>query len=187
MRIDIKEDGPSSGAHDGAGGGEETKGGSEDGVSWLDAGSDQRKPESIGSGGATDGVASAGESGDFAFEGLDFCAEDKVLGRANALKGGEDFGAQFGVLAGEVEQGNGSRGIALFRGGKGIHEGEILAGWDAGEGLGFLRRGRDAIATVGRMPALQGETRLRAPDGGEGRVVRRVRGRALPAIGRGNE
>ena len=80
----------------------------------------KREPEGIGAGGAANGVGGAGERGEFAFERLDFRAQDEMLRGTHPFDSGQDLRADCGVLPAQVEHGHArlrGRG-ALLRGGK---------------------------------------------------------------------
>src|SRR5580658_2345738 len=66
--VDVGEDGAGSGAHDGAGRGEEAERGGENPISGLHSRGGQSEPQSVGAGGTSHSLAGAAEIGHFALE-----------------------------------------------------------------------------------------------------------------------
>ena len=151
--IDIGKHGARAGPHNGAGRGEETEGGGDDGVAGLNSGRGQREPQGIGSGSAADGGGGAGEGGDFALQRLHLLAQNEMLRITNPFDGGQDFFANRRVLPLQVEQRHGVQFLrgqgARFGGGFG-HGSDDSSSWVSGRGRGFALRIRSEDAIKGR-------------------------------------
>src|SRR5882724_1768999 len=77
--IDVNEYRYSSRSHNRTGGGKKAEHGSDDCISRLHTGSDQRQPQRFGSRGAADRTRSSGLSRDFALERLDLRPKNEDL------------------------------------------------------------------------------------------------------------
>ena len=107
--IDVHEDRRCARPHNCAGRGEEAECCSDDRVSGLDAGSDERQPEGFRSGRATDGRGRSRERGDLTLERLNLRTENEALRIAHARDGSQHVFADAIVLAAQVQQRDGER------------------------------------------------------------------------------
>jgi hypothetical protein len=81
----------------------------------LNAGGGHGQPEGVGTGAASDGLGYPAVAGGGLLEGADLRPKDKPLGLEDSFGGGEDLGADLGVFAGEIEQGDAGMGGGCFR------------------------------------------------------------------------
>lgn len=88
---------------DGAAGGDECERGEKDFVSRVHVAGAEREDERVGATGDSDAVCDSAKSREFFFKRETFLAQDELLRCENAVHGGANFGADGGVLAGEVE------------------------------------------------------------------------------------
>src|SRR5271166_2201522 len=91
--IDIGEHGTCSGPRDGAGRSKKTEGCSQNLIARLQARSDQSQPQSVGAGGATHGIGRSAKASKFAFQFVDFRAENVMLRSADAPHRSQHFRA----------------------------------------------------------------------------------------------
>ena len=114
--IDVREDGLSAGAQNGAGGGEEAEGRRNNGLSEAsglrqasiaDAGAGEGEPQGVRAAGAANGVGYGAGGGGGLLKRGHLRAEDKTLRAEDGFEGGHDFSAEAFKLAGEVEHGDG--------------------------------------------------------------------------------
>ena len=89
--VDVHQQRPRAGAHDGVDRGEKAERGRDDHVSRFDANRKQSQPQSIRSGGAADGFGHASKHEHLTFQCLNFRPENELLRRADALDSGQHF------------------------------------------------------------------------------------------------
>ena len=106
LGIDVNEYRRGSRSHNRTGGGKEAECSSDDRISRLDAGGDQRQPQRFCSRGAADRSRGSGLSSDFALERLDLGAENEDLRVAHPRNGRQHLLADALVLPAQVEEWN---------------------------------------------------------------------------------
>ena len=107
VRLNIDENRPRTGAHDGPRCGKKREGDGEHFVAGPNIGGHQSQFQRIGAGGAADRVTRAAIVGEALLEALDFRAQDEALRFDHARESSLNRLAQRLVLARQIEQGNG--------------------------------------------------------------------------------
>src|SRR5262249_54023680 len=106
FRINIGKDRSSPGAKDGTGGRKEAEGRSDHGIAALDTGGGQDKPERVGTGGTSYRLAGRAQNGGFLLE-VSYLRPQAIAFRiAHPRNRRQDFLANRGVLARQVQHGN---------------------------------------------------------------------------------
>src|SRR6266849_7305867 len=110
--IDVDEDWRRARPHNCARRGKEAEGGGDDRVPGLYASGNERQPERLRSGRATDGAGRSCQRGNLTLKRLDLGTENEALRIAHTRDGGQHFFADAIVLASQVKQRNGlGRGV----------------------------------------------------------------------------
>src|ERR1019366_8621223 len=78
-------------------------------IPGLDAGGDQRQPERLGAGRATDRASRSRQRGNLTLERLDFWTKNEALRIAHTRDGGQHVFADALVLAAQVKEWDGER------------------------------------------------------------------------------
>ncbi len=110
--VDVGKERGGSATEDGGGGGEEREWGGNDCIAGADTGGFHSEPKGVRAAGTADAEGRATGFGGGGLKAGDRRAEDEALGVADSFDGGEEFGAQGGVLTGEVQHGNGRWGVS---------------------------------------------------------------------------
>ena len=162
--VDVGQYRRGSGAEDGAYGGKKAERGGDDGIAGADAGGCQGKPESVGAGGAAEGVGYAELFGGRFFEDGHRLAENELLGVQHATDGFKEFLLQWAVLALQVQHGHRLGGLRRrAAGGQCFLHGLILTvAWDSGYPQAMRRIQTGAKEKMGRAKQELGMARKRA-------------------------
>src|ERR1035437_9355666 len=107
--IDVHENRRRARPHNGAGRGKKAECGGNDRIPGLDAGGDQRQPEGLRAGRATNRASRSRQRGNLTLERLDFGTKNKALRIAHTRDGGQHVFADALVLAPQVKEWNGER------------------------------------------------------------------------------